>query len=127
MRRTIELGKVVSSHSVAWGRISLIANRRIVSRSWSCSSVKMKCLRALAWSGLRTSEVLIRRTLVPRHAPQPERVVDHDQIEVIRAHIKCVDAQPYICVPAACHPALAVGCAEQLERCRRSVDSDLGL
>ena len=50
-------GNVVSSHSSACGASSLTANARIDSRSCSCSSVKMKCLRLAAWSGLRTSVV----------------------------------------------------------------------
>ena len=54
MRRKTESGNVVSSHSSAWGASSLIANARIDSRSCSCSSVKMKCLRLAAKSGLRT-------------------------------------------------------------------------
>ena len=52
MRRKTESGKVVSSHSSACGASSLITNARIDSRSWSCSSPKMKCLRRPAWSGL---------------------------------------------------------------------------
>ena len=63
MRRKTESGKVVSSHSSAWGASSLVTNARIDSRSWSCSSVKMKCLRRVAWSGLSTaSAVAMRRS-----------------------------------------------------------------
>jgi hypothetical protein len=51
MRGKIESGNVVSSHSSAWGAISFVTNARIDSRSWSCSSVKMKCLRLASWSG----------------------------------------------------------------------------
>ena len=54
MRRKTQSGKVVSSHSSACGASSLVTKARIDSRSWSCSSVKMKCLRWEAWSGLRT-------------------------------------------------------------------------
>ena len=52
MRAKTESGKVVSSHSSACGASSFVTNARIDSRSWSCSSVKMKCLRWAAWSGL---------------------------------------------------------------------------
>ena len=45
MRRKTESGKVVSSHSSEWGASSLITKARMDSRSRSCSSVKMKCLR----------------------------------------------------------------------------------
>ena len=45
MRWKTESGNVVSSHSSAWGASSLVTKERIDSRSWSCSSVKMKCLR----------------------------------------------------------------------------------
>ena len=48
MRGKTQSGNVVSSHSSAWGASSLIAKRRIDSRSASCSSVKMKCLRLAA-------------------------------------------------------------------------------
>src|SRR5260370_11493986 len=54
MRWKTESGKVVSSHSSACGASSLIAKLRIDSRSCSCSSVKMKCLREAWKSGLRT-------------------------------------------------------------------------
>ena len=54
MRVKTESGNVVSSHSSAWGASSLVAKRRIDSRSCSCSSVKMKCLRGASKSGLRT-------------------------------------------------------------------------
>src|SRR5579862_1003405 len=59
IRSNTQSGKVVSSHSSAWGWSSLIAKRRIDSRSCSCSSVKMKCLRWEAKSGLRTSAVVM--------------------------------------------------------------------
>ena len=55
MRGKTESGNVVSSHSSACGASSLIAKPRIDSRSCSCSSVKMKCLRLASKSGLRTS------------------------------------------------------------------------
>ena len=48
MRVKTESGKVVSSHSSACGASSFVTNARIDSRSWSCSSVKMKCLRLRA-------------------------------------------------------------------------------
>ena len=48
MRRKTESGNVVSSHSSACGASSLTAKSRIDSRSCSCSSVKMKCLRLAA-------------------------------------------------------------------------------
>ncbi len=54
MRRKTESGNVVSSHSSAWGASSFSAYLRIDSRSCSCSSVKMKCLRCDAKSGLMT-------------------------------------------------------------------------
>ena len=54
MRRKTESGKVVSSHSSAWGASSLMAKLLIDSRSCSCSSVKMKCLRAVLKSGFST-------------------------------------------------------------------------
>ena len=60
MRSNTQSGNVVSSHSSACGCSSLITKRRIDSRSCSCSSVKMKCLRWLAKSGLRTSAVAMR-------------------------------------------------------------------
>ena len=59
MRRKTESGNVVSSHSSAWGASSLTANARIDSRSCSCSSLKMKCLRRAAWSGLRTDSTVV--------------------------------------------------------------------
>ena len=52
MRVKTESGKVVSSHSSACGASSLIAKPRIDSRSSSCSSVKMKCLRLAREVGL---------------------------------------------------------------------------
>ena len=52
-----ESGNVVSSHSSACGASSLVAKLRIDSRSCSCSSVKMKCLRVAPKSGLRTVSV----------------------------------------------------------------------
>ena len=52
MRVKTESGKVVSSHSSACGASSFVTNALIDSRSWSCSSVKMKCLRLAPWSGL---------------------------------------------------------------------------
>ena len=66
MRVNTQLGKVVSSHSSAWGASSLVAKLRIDSRSCSCSSVKMKCLRFAPKSGFRTfcSAVAIRVSLV---------------------------------------------------------------
>src|ERR1039457_6070935 len=54
MRRKTESGNVVSSHSSAWGASSLMAKLRIDSRSCSCSSVKMKCLRPALKSGFCT-------------------------------------------------------------------------
>ena len=48
MRLKTESGNVVSSHSSACGASSFVTNARIDSRSWSCSSVKMKCLRRAA-------------------------------------------------------------------------------
>jgi hypothetical protein len=45
---------VVSSHSAACGASSFFTKARIDSRSWSCSSVKMKCLRLVSKSGLST-------------------------------------------------------------------------
>src|SRR3981081_1775252 len=54
MRRKTESGNVVSSHSSAWGASSLVANLVIDSRSCSCSSLKMKCLRVAWKSGFRT-------------------------------------------------------------------------
>ena len=63
MRVKTESGKVVSSHSSACGASSLVTNARIDSRSWSCSSVKMKCLRRAAWSGLsKASAVAMGRS-----------------------------------------------------------------
>ena len=41
----------------------MITNRRIDSRSCSCSSVKMKCLRLVAKSGLSTSAVVMSGTV----------------------------------------------------------------
>src|SRR3954468_24030078 len=57
MRGKTESGKVVSSHSSACGAISLTMKRRMDSRSWSCSSVKMKCLRWAPKSGFSTLSV----------------------------------------------------------------------
>ena len=48
-----------SSHSNRWGVSSLSTQERIDSRSSSCSSVKMKCLRCARWSGLITLEVAV--------------------------------------------------------------------
>ena len=48
MRGKTESGKVVSSHSSACGASSFITNAWIDSRSASCSSPKMKCLRGAA-------------------------------------------------------------------------------
>src|SRR4051794_40325114 len=53
MRGKTQSSKVFSSHSSAWGWSSLTTNAWIDSRSRSCSSVKMKCGRLAAWSGLR--------------------------------------------------------------------------
>ena len=58
MRVKTESGKVVSSHSSACGASSLVTNERIDSRSWWCSSVKMKCLRWAPWSGLRSASAV---------------------------------------------------------------------
>ena len=58
MRLKTESGKVVSSHSSACGASSLVTKARIESRSWSCSSVKMKCLRRAAWSGLSSESAV---------------------------------------------------------------------
>src|SRR5215204_4179911 len=58
MRANTESGKVVSSHSSAWGASSLVTNEWIDSRSWWCSSVKMKCLRWAPWSGLRSASAV---------------------------------------------------------------------
>src|SRR5215212_5526982 len=58
MRLKTESGKVVSSHSSAWGASSLVTNEWIDSRSWWCSSVKMKCLRLAPWSGLRSASAV---------------------------------------------------------------------
>ena len=52
---------MVSSHSSACGASSLIAKLRIDSRSASCSSVKMKCLRWLLKSGLTTLSAVAMR------------------------------------------------------------------
>src|SRR5258707_8710537 len=54
MRLKTESGNVVSSHSSAWGASSLTAKLVIDSRSCSCSSLKMKCLRLALKSGFRT-------------------------------------------------------------------------
>src|SRR5829696_2318950 len=58
MRANTESGKVISSHSSAWGASSLVTNEWIDSRSWWCSSVKMKCLRWAPWSGLRSASAV---------------------------------------------------------------------
>ena len=55
MRAKTESGNVVSSHSSACGASSLVTKAWIDSRRRSCSSVKMKCRREAAKSGLRTS------------------------------------------------------------------------
>ncbi len=54
MRVNTQSGNVVSSHSSACGASSLTAKLVIDSRSASCSSVKMKCLRVLWKSGFST-------------------------------------------------------------------------
>ena len=59
MRVKTQSGKVVSSHSSACGASSFTAKLRIDSRSASCSSVKMKCLRLAAKSGLRTASAAL--------------------------------------------------------------------
>src|SRR5438067_367030 len=75
MRRNTQSGNVVSSHSSACGASSLVAKFVIDSRSCSCSSLKMKCLR-LAWkSGFKTLSAVaancagfgVDAPLVPRH------------------------------------------------------------
>ena len=58
MRWKTQSGNVVSSHSSECGASSFFANARMDSRSCSCSSVKMKCLRLVAKSGLRTVEAM---------------------------------------------------------------------
>ena len=63
MRWKTQSGNVVSSHSSACGRSSLTTKLWIDSRSWSCSSVKMKCLREPAWSGFRTSVAAMAGTV----------------------------------------------------------------
>ena len=65
MRANTESGKVVSSHSSAWGASSLVTNEWIDSRSWWCSSVKMKCLRWAPWSGLRSASAVAMAGKVP--------------------------------------------------------------
>src|SRR4051794_25821044 len=65
MRGKTESGNVDSSHSSAWGRSSRSTNERIESRRASCSSVKMKCLRPVAWSGLRTVSVVAMAAKLP--------------------------------------------------------------
>ena len=45
---------LLSSHSSACGASSFSTKRRIDSRSWSCSSVKMKCFLLALKSGFRT-------------------------------------------------------------------------
>ena len=55
MRVKTQSSNVSSSQRSACGASSLVTKLPIDSRSWSCSSVKMKCLRWAAWSGLRTS------------------------------------------------------------------------
>ena len=54
-RGTPSRGTSSRSHSSAWGLSSLTTKAWIDSRSRSCSSVKMKCRRLAAKSGLRTS------------------------------------------------------------------------
>src|SRR3954465_10667119 len=54
MRSKTQFGKVVSSHSSAWGASSFVQKLRIDSRSASCSSVKMKWRFFESKSGLRT-------------------------------------------------------------------------
>src|SRR3954470_8674680 len=54
MRSNTQFGKVVSSHSSAWGASSFVQKLRIDSRSASCSSVKMKWRFLESKSGLRT-------------------------------------------------------------------------
>ena len=61
MRVKTQSGKVVSSHSSACGASSLVTNARIDSRSCSCSSLKMKCLRREPKSGLRTASAVAMR------------------------------------------------------------------
>src|ERR671921_251766 len=58
MRVNTESGKVLSSHSSACGASSFVTNAWIDSRSWWCSSVKMKCLRWAPWSGLRSASAV---------------------------------------------------------------------
>ncbi len=54
MRRNTESGKVFSSHSAECGASSLATKARIDSRSWSWSSLKMKCLRRASCEGFTT-------------------------------------------------------------------------
>src|SRR6188472_4625368 len=90
MRLKTQSGNVVSSHSSAWGVSSRSTKLRIESRSASCSSLKMKCLRLAAKSGLRTAsaadmEVDSRTSHFPQQAgarpggacPTPGRGVPH--------------------------------------------------
>src|SRR3954453_360775 len=56
MRRKTESGNVVSSHSSACGASSFTTNAWIDSRSCSWWSLKMKCRRRDAWSGLSRAE-----------------------------------------------------------------------
>src|SRR5215218_8355993 len=79
MRANTESGNVVSSHSSAWGASSLVTKAWIDSRSRSCSSVKMKCRRKAAKSGLRTSAAGVpmkvdSRTSHFRWQPRPDAV-----------------------------------------------------
>src|SRR5215208_7518605 len=77
MRRNTESGNVVSSHSAACGASSRVTKAWIDSRRRSCSSVKMKCRREAAKSGLRTSAAGVpmkvdSRTAHFRWQPRPD-------------------------------------------------------
>src|SRR5437899_1577112 len=65
MRRTIESGKVVSSHSSTWGTISRSTKARIDSRRRSWSSPKMKWRRRRWKSGLTTGSEMPMWTRLP--------------------------------------------------------------
>ena len=62
MRGKTQSSKVLSSHSSACGASSFTTNAWMDSRSRSCSSVKMKCGRLAAWSGLRMGSAALMVT-----------------------------------------------------------------
>src|SRR5215211_1601397 len=117
MRLKTESGKVVSSHSSACGASSFVTKARIDSRSWSCSSVKMKCLRPAAWSGFRASAVAMSAKYRARMSEREFDVVvlgagaagevcagrlgeEGLEVAVVESHLVGGECSFYACMPS---------------------------